>query len=712
MTNMCAEELVVRIRAADTSSTLTMLRFLSVRQRSGAITIEGGRLRFDLPHGVEKTVYLSGSEPRNGDAPGALIPLHRPGIVGVLADWQSLGEGDAKLFVQFLIGASVERSREIAVGVGRPSWFAPPSDSDGLGLMLVLEGSGEVDIGGLEILTPPPSGWMPTGEPLVSSLKLVRFPQGATSWIENPETAVVGDGQVRIAGTELSMVPPIDWTIGPPRDRPFQLALHGFSFADAILAAEETEGAVGLADVFEDWKGKHPSHPHSTTEMDWNDMSVASRTVTLLRLMDLLGSKSPARAAALAVAAADHAQWLAHDRNYMLGHDHGLFSDTALEYAARALDFHTLAERWRKRARDRMARTVQSVVCESEGSVLEHSPAYIEKVAELFGHRRRNGLRDSLPPDLLERFEETLSIVTTPNGQLLPWGDTGHDHVSERERPLGLFGLTKTGWGISHLEKQTVAMCAGYHSSAHKHGDELSVVFYDSDGPIITEAGFPGYGYRDDELRAYGTSELAHNSVIINDKTADWRAGEPYGAALWHPSGIQDWHLLGGWNPLQAAGSHMRFVLHGPGVILIADLLTGPDIRVVERRLHLDDRLVSRGSDDSGVDFGSWAVANWSETGSTRISVASGTAETTHFPRSGITAKHHVILLRDSGPGLRVMSIARPGARIDIDHGMVSGSNKQVRIGLKTMAGGFISWALTGSSSEDGGQLELQTVEV
>lgn len=708
--NMGADEIGVRIRAADTSSTLTARRVISGNRRPGEITMEHGRLRFHLPQGIKKAAYLSGNEHMNGDAPGPLIPLHRSGLVGVLADWQRLGDGDAKLLAQFYVGDSVERSREVETVAARPSWFAPPSDTDGLGLVLVLEGSGEVEIGVLEILTPPPSGWMPTGTTLINSLELTRFPHGPTSWIEDPQARVVGPRRVRIDQAELSLLPPIDWNVGSTKDRTFLLALHGFGFADAVL--EEEEGAAWIAEVFEDWTEKHPSHPHSTTEMAWNDMSVASRTMSILRAIDLLRSISPTRAASLAVAAAEHAQWLAHDRNYLAGHDHGLFSDTALEYAARALDCHTLSERWQSRAGERMASTLVSVVCEAEGTILEHSPAYVEKIAGLFAHRRRNGLRDGLPPDLLDRFEETLSILTAPNGQLLPWGDTGHDHVSERERPLGVFGLTKTGWGISHLEKQTAALCAGYHSSAHKHGDDLSVVFYDSNGPIITEAGFPGYGYRDDEFRAYGTSERAHNTVIINDEIADWREGEPYGSALWQASGTQNWHLLGGWNPLQSAGSHMRFVLHGPGSVLIADVLTGPGIRTVERRLHLDDRLVLRESSDSGVDFEDWSVTNWTETRSTEMSVVSDGAETRYFPSSGVIANHHVVFLRDSGPGLRIMTVVRPERSMAIDHGMVTGSDKLIQIELKTTTGGSISWVLTDPWSADGGRLELQAVEV
>ena len=141
----------------------------------------------------------------------------------------------------------------------------------------------------------------------------------------------------------------------------------------------------------------------STTEMAWNDMAVATRTVGLLRVIDLLRSEHPTRAASLAEAAAEHAQWLAHDRNYMPGHDHGLFSDTALEYASRVLHAHTLAERWRLRARERMASTLQAVVCESEGTVLEHSPAYTEKVAELLDLDLGGGqgLQDGVLGDLV-----------------------------------------------------------------------------------------------------------------------------------------------------------------------------------------------------------------------------------------------------------------------------------------------------------------------
>ena len=706
--NMCADEIGVRIRAADTSSTLTARRVITGKIRPGEVTMEGRRLRFDLREGVQKALYL-GTEPWDGTAPKPLIPLHRPGIVGVHADWQTHGEGDVKLLVQFSDDDTVKVSREVPTAGGRPSWFAPPPGTDGLALVLVLEGSGVVDTGLLEVLTPPPKGWMPNGKALIDSLELARFPHGTTSWVEGPESAAIGFRRVRLDGTELSLMPPVDWSAGPEKDRTFQLGLHGFSFADAVLVANPSEGALWLADAFEDWIDTHPQHPHSTTEMDWNDMSVAARTVALLRVIDVLRSRDPTRAATLAVAAAEHARWLAHDRNYMPGHDHGLFSDTALEYASRVLHAHTLAERWRLRARERMASTLQAVVCESEGAVLEHSPSYIEKIAELLAHRRRNGLRDGLAADLVDRLEETLSIVTTPNSRLLPWGDTGHDHVSGRERPIGVFGLTETGWGVSHLETGTVGLCAGFHSSAHKHGDDLSVVFYDSDGPIVTEAGFPGYGYRDDEYRAYGTSVVAHNAVVINDEIADWRAGEPYGSALWQVSSKQNWHLLGGWNPLQSAGSHIRFVLHGDGVMLVTDLLTGPDIRTVERRFHVDDRIVLRESSDSGVDFDGWSVSNWSEARSTEISVKNTGAETRHFPRAGVTTNHCAIALRDTGPGLRVTTVARPESMIHVQDASVASAKGQIRVVLTTTTGGSIGWTVTDLWSKDGGWLELES---
>ena len=708
--NMCADEIGVRIRAADTSSTLTARRVITGKIRPGEVAIEGDRLRFDLRQGVKKALYFR-TEPWDGTAPGPLIPLHRHGIVGVLADWQTHGGGDVKLLVQFSDDDTVKVSREVPVAGRRPSWFAPPLGADGLALVLVLEGSGMVDTGPVEILTPPPKGWMPNGKALIDSLELARFPHGATSWIEGPESAVIGSRRVRVDGTELSLVPPVDWSTGREKDRTFQLALHGFSFADAVLASEATDGALWLADAFEDWLDTHPQHPHSTTEMAWNDMAVATRTVGLLRVIDHLRSKDPTRAATLVVAAAEHARWLAHDRNYMPGHDHGLFSDTALEYASRALHAHTLAERWRLRARERMASTLQAVVCESEGSVLEHSPAYTEKIAGLLAQRRRNGLRDGLASDLVDRLEETLSIVTTPNGRLLPWGDTGHDHVSGRERPIGVFGLTETGWGVSHLETGTVGLCAGFHSSAHKHGDDLSVVFYDADGPIVTEAGFPGYGYRDDEFRAYGTSERAHNTVVINGETADWRTQQPYGSGLWDASELDDWHLLGGWNPLQSAGSHRRFVLHGLGIVLIADVLTGPDIQTVERTLHLDEHLTFRGSSDSVVDFEDWLVTNWSETRVTELAVMPQGSGTRHFPSAGAIANHHVIAFRDTGPGLRIMTIARPETSLAIANGIVAGNHEEIRVELRTTGGGFISWALTDPRSKNNGRLTLELVE-
>lgn len=62
-----------------------------------------------------------------------------------------------------------------------------------------------------------------------------------------------------------------------------------------------------------------------------------------------------------------------------------------------------------------------------------------------------------------------------------------------------------------------ILLTAGYHTSYHKHCDDLSFIIYFK-GDLISEAGPFGHTYKD-EACIYGYSAFAHNTLIVNKKS-------------------------------------------------------------------------------------------------------------------------------------------------------------------------------------------------
>ncbi|MGO2360419.1 MAG: heparinase II/III domain-containing protein, partial [Brachybacterium tyrofermentans] len=91
-----------------------------------------------------------------------------------------------------------------------------------------------------------------------------------------------------------------------------------------------------------------------------------------------------------------------------------------------------------------------------------------------------------------------------------------------------------------------LAFSAAYHSRAHKHADDLNVVWFDQGHQILTDAGRFGYGElldRESPLRAEGyyyaaperqyvESTMAHNTLMVDGRNQQRQGRKPYGSAL------------------------------------------------------------------------------------------------------------------------------------------------------------------------------------
>src|SRR5690606_9371832 len=115
----------------------------------------------------------------------------------------------------------------------------------------------------------------------------------------------------------------------------------------------------------------------------------------------------------------------------------------------------------------------------------------------------------------------------------------------------------------------------------------------DRNGPVIFEAGLPGYAYGTEE-RSFAESPEAHSGTLIELDTPEPTRREPFGSGVVEPAQADLWHVMMGWNPGLAGARHHRWVIHHPDLIAVVDLVAGQDVRSVTRLLHVaPDRSVA-----------------------------------------------------------------------------------------------------------------------
>lgn len=625
----------LRVRGADQIAGQVGLIRLRPSRLGSRFQASNHALAFDLPETERVRVHLSSSDAPMADMPVTEIPLTHPGVVGVRFD----GKPSSGSFVVHFMGETGNiLAREVEPGARH--WFDPPASATGLAFSAVVWDRGQLTIDSVDVLLPPTSGPLPRGPYLKEALRVATFPKVPASWPLRFDVKRLGNKHLEVGGIELHL-DAVDWDAIDQLDRTEQLLFHGMAMTETVLG--ESDGASTMATLLKEWSLRYPPRPHSTTYMAWNDMAVSRRTTAILRILDQLRLNSFDGAQKLADLAAGHAEWLAHERNYVSGHDHGMYADTALALTARALAAHPLSERWRALAIQRFADTSATIVDMDEATVREHSPAYVEFVQTLLIERLENGLEQPFESKI-DDLESTLRALSTPSGTLIPWGDTALDHASKRTPSVGVHTFPNTGWSISHHSGSMVAMASSFHSRNHKHDDELSFVFFESSGPVIFEAAHPGFANTSGQ-RSYAESPNAHSGVIFDRPTPDGTAAHPFGGAVAEAAANGDWHALLGWNPRLRDSKHLRLLLHHPEILIVVDITVGTEIGSVTRHFHVAPDIEIELLGDATLRLGE------------RLLSFSPTPEvleldnSIHFPSQGSVQEHKVVRATTWGPG-------------------------------------------------------------
>lgn len=305
-------------------------------------------------------------------------------------------------------------------------------------------------------------------------------------------------------------------------------------------------------------------------------------------------------------------------------------------------------------ARRRMEHLVQCHLT-SEGVLREHSPALQLQVIRVLEGMCQAGLLSRVDDDLLSRTRESLAWFVQPDGYLVAFGSGARVRLPEGEEgqgpadglrfalsrgregrpPSGVarafrasgYAVIRNGWprgSEDFAEWSYLAQACAFHSTAGRHADDLSLVWYDRGHEILIDAGalaVPGGPVPDpepwldpswsaDPRRLYLESTQAHNTVQVDGRNLPRRLARPYGSALGRQG---EW---GGVHFVESAAhyweriSHRRLLLFRPQHwLLVVDSLWDEesDPHDFRQRFHFAPELeVHRASDGLVVRVAAW----------------------------------------------------------------------------------------------------------
>jgi len=383
-----------------------------------------------------------------------------------------------------------------------------------------------------------------------------------------------GFAPIKVAETE-------DWADYGRENRSWGFALHAWEFMDPLLEEFDRTGDVqwlraGL-DIAKRWIHRHCVR-NSADPMAWYDMSLALRTPRLLALALRASREVETRddAVLMADAVSRHLAELHRDEAFNSHNNHGFYTAAAQVHVAKYAEMIPGASLAESEGQARLLEMAASQFT-SDGIHREHSPAYHRMLLASFRVAVEEGFVED--EEILKRLtlaENALGWMVQPDGKLVQLGDTpeidmivddadsidpetayilsGSTKGRKPEKELAVF--SDGGYAFVRSPQPTdgeavgrssyLAFSAAFHSRAHKHADDLNIVWFDHGQQILTDSGRYGYGqlldsnaaqraegfYYADPERQYVESTIAHNTLMMDGVDQDRKRRQPYGSAL------------------------------------------------------------------------------------------------------------------------------------------------------------------------------------
>ncbi len=299
-----------------------------------------------------------------------------------------------------------------------------------------------------------------------------------------------------------------------------------------LLAHSNTNDSQYLEkgkEIIQSWIQNNSRFNPKSMEYAWNDHSTAKRTIVVLFFRDYINqflSDDDNFNELLDLYLTDAVFYLKNSNNYSFPHNHGIYQDIALYFAALHMDEDKYASRYKEIAIKRFSKQIKNGFS-PQGIHLENSPGYhfltLQKSDEFITLANGDTLLSREITSIIDNAKKNIPLLLISNGNISPIGDT---EIVEFEDDLykdnpSFLADSLAGYVFLKSDNSTLQLRSTGLSATHKHHDAFSFLYSDSGNLIFTETGFLNFTLSDD--RNYTISIQAHNSLLPNSQLGDYQ---------------------------------------------------------------------------------------------------------------------------------------------------------------------------------------------
>lgn len=379
----------------------------------------------------------------------------------------------------------------------------------------------------------------------------------------------------------VSLALPLDWSNAGPEDRSWKMHLHCWEFMHAPLVQWAQTGNEKFLrwcmDRATSWMNQFSDVTDDST-MAWYDMAIAYRTMvvlTLLRASEVSTEITDNEYSSLIKLALLQRDGHWNEKSFNPRNNHGYYSAVSQTVLGRELsDLPGMTALHHQGLR--RLRIMTDGQFKSDGGHSEHSPDYHRMLLEGFDAALAAGLiEDPAVAQIIENAAEALGWMIQPDGCLVQFGDSAQRAMTgkglhssspstewiltegETGRPPSRTELALPQSGYVFIREPAprtpedirtssyLAFTSAFHSRAHKHCDDNTMVWFEAGQQILVDGGRYRYGdllaadsplrdegfYYSDPLRQYMESCPAHSTVSLDSALHD-RRRDPHGSGI------------------------------------------------------------------------------------------------------------------------------------------------------------------------------------
>lgn len=379
------------------------------------------------------------------------------------------------------------------------------------------------------------------------------------------------------------------WFDRQPQNAGRNFHVHAWDMVNELLLAHsfnrEPRFYQAACAVAVDWIAHFPRwQSEENAPYAWYDMAVGLRAQRLAYLLDAgtqLGLIDPATQSVFWESLQEHRRYLAEDQNIIFHNNHGFYQVVGQLAMARRFQLRCPNMAAAKNQAEARLRRMIDAQFTNEGIHREHSPDYHRMVyLSLRGVVAEGLIDDPEVTALIRRIEESLAWFVAPDNSLVRFGDSDERRLvykpkdaerlwvtsqmryitskgalgaAPKDRTQGFnesgYFMARDRWPADTDDfsgRSYLAQICCFHSRAHKHADDLSIIWYEHGVPLLVDAGRFGYfgkaepgsdiwhdGYwYSHPSRVFVESTRAHNTVEIDGRNHPRKEVKPYGSAL------------------------------------------------------------------------------------------------------------------------------------------------------------------------------------